>query len=169
MWGSLFFGLSVGVGLAFARVYVLQQRRIRALEKARDRLELEESQVFDFFHGLGAAVSNETKPRDLHRLIVEGTMRILDGSTGAVYLADRKGEHLRPEFVSKGCPMFVDLIASAWRACEALHLSEDSRLGREGPQRPASASFPENKTPKSEAPLQTAAQRPPPARMRVRD
>jgi sigma-B regulation protein RsbU (phosphoserine phosphatase) len=142
MWAALFFGLSAVVavaGFVCVRVYFSQKRRIRALEKARDRLELEESQVFDFFHGLGAAVSDETKPRDLHRLIVEGTLRILDGSTGAVYLADRKGEHLRPEFVSKGCPMFVDLIASAWRACEALHLSDDPRLGREGPQRPASA------------------------------
>lgn len=66
-------------------------------------------------------------------------MQILDGYTGALYLADRKGDHLRPEFVSKGCPMFVDLIASVWKEGEPLLLSDDSRLGREGPQRPASA------------------------------
>ncbi len=139
MWAAILLVLLVTSAVLFVRLYRRQRRQIVALEKARERLELEESRVFDFFHGLGAAVSDDTKPHDLHRLIVEGTMRIVDGYTGAVYLADRKGEHLRPEFVSKGCPMFVDLIASAWKDGEALLLSDDPRLGREGPQRPASA------------------------------
>src|SRR4051794_32246471 len=99
MWTAILLVLLVAGIAGFGRVYRRQIRQIAALEKARVRLELEESRVFDFFHGLGAAVSDDTKPHDLHRLIVEGTMRILDGYTGALYLADRKGEHLRPEFV----------------------------------------------------------------------
>ncbi|MDB6171056.1 MAG: hypothetical protein JWL59_367 [Chthoniobacteraceae bacterium] len=139
MWPAILLALLVIGTVGFARLYRRQIRQIAALEKARERLELEESRVFDFFHGLGAAVSDDTKPHDLHRLIVEGTMRILDGYTGALYLSDRKGEHLRPEFVSKGCPMFVDLIATAWKGGEALLLSEDPRLGPDRPQRPVSA------------------------------
>ncbi len=139
MWATIFFGLFAVTTVAFFSVHRRQRRQIAALGKARERLELEEARVFDFFHGLGAAVSAETNPHDLHRLIVEGSMRILDAYTGAVYLADRGGDQLRPEFVSKGCPMFVDLIASAWKAGDPLLLSDDIRLGREGPQRPASA------------------------------
>ena len=33
---------------------------ISELRRARERVELEESRVFDFLHGLGAAVSEET-------------------------------------------------------------------------------------------------------------
>ncbi len=139
MWAAVFFALFAATAAGALVVYRRQERRIFGLEKARDRIELEESRVFDFFHGLGAAVSDETKPHDLHRLIAEGSMRILDATSGAVFLADRKGEHLRPEFVSKGCPMFVDLIATAWKDGEPLLLNSDPLLGREGPQRPASA------------------------------
>ncbi len=139
MSALLFFGVFTVMAVGFGAVYRNQRRQILELEKARQHLEIEEGRVFDFFHGLGAALSEDTRPHDLHRLIVEGTMRIVDGDTGALYLADRKGEHLRPEFVAKGCPMFVDLIASAWKEGEPLWLSDDPRLGREGPQRPASA------------------------------
>lgn len=140
MWEAILAGLLVVATSVFYYVYRRQEERIERLQAARDRIELEESRVFDFFHGLGAAVSEETSPHDLHRLIVEGAMRILDAHGGALYLANRKGEHLRPEFVSKSCPMFVDLVASAWRDAKPLALSgDDPRLGREGPQRPAAA------------------------------
>ncbi len=139
MWAAFFFGLFAATAIGAVIVYRRQERRIVGLEKARDRIELEESRVFDFFHGLGAAVSEDTRPHDLHRLIVEGAIRILDGTSGAVYLAEKKSEQLRPEFVSKGCPMFVELIATAWKEGEPLLLNDDPRLGREGPLRPASA------------------------------
>lgn len=140
MWESAFFGLFALTAIAFVLVYQRQRRLIAALEKARERIEIEESRVFDFLHGLGAAVSEETKPHDLHRLIVEGALRILDAHGGALYLVERRGEHLRPAFVSKNCPLFVDLIADAWRDGVPLHLSgDDPRLGRESPRRTSAA------------------------------
>lgn len=92
-----------------------QAREIEVLRKERERLETEEALVLEFFHGLGAAVSTENDPKDLHRLIVEGSQRILGADIGGLYLVDRSGDRLRPSFVSRGCPMYVDLIAAAWR------------------------------------------------------
>jgi sigma-B regulation protein RsbU (phosphoserine phosphatase) len=110
------------------REIAAQSHEIVLLRKERERLELEEALVFDFFHGLGAAVSTENDPRDLHRLIVEGTLRILGADFGGLHLSDRGGDRLRPSFVSKGCPMYVDLIGLAWKADRAAMVSEGGAL-----------------------------------------
>jgi sigma-B regulation protein RsbU (phosphoserine phosphatase) len=140
MWAAIFLGLLVAVSISFGIVYRRQLKEIGALDRAREKIEIEETRVFDFLHGLGTALSEEARAADMHRLIVEGAMRILDASSGALYLADRNGEHLRPAFVAKNCPMFVELIDTAWQQGEALFLgSDDKRLGRKSAQRPDSA------------------------------
>ena len=72
-------------------------------------MQIEETLVFDFLHGLGEAFSETIRPADLHRLIVEGATRVLDAQGGALYLTDRSGAKLAPTFVSKGCPPLVDV------------------------------------------------------------
>jgi sigma-B regulation protein RsbU (phosphoserine phosphatase) len=84
-------------------------RRIRALERSKEEIQVEETLVFDFLHGLGEAFSETIRPNDLHRLIVEGATRILDAHGGALYLADRTGSKLSPAYISKGCPPLVDV------------------------------------------------------------
>jgi len=116
-----------------------QVEQIASLRRDMQRLEVEESRVFDFLHGLGQAVSDESRPHDLHRLIAEGAQRILDADAGAVDLADRKGDQPRPEYVSKGCPMFVELVGVAWKQGRAMRVEDDPLLGREGSGRPVSA------------------------------
>lgn len=106
MWGFIFFALFALTAGSFFFVHRGQQRKIHDLRRARDKIELEEARVFDFLHGLGAALSETSRPADLHVLIVEGALRILEASGGALYLADRKGEILRPAFVSRNCPPF---------------------------------------------------------------
>ena len=71
---------------------------IEALRVARKKIEIEEARVFDF-HGLGIALTETSKPSDLHVLIVEGALRIMDAH-GASYLADRLSDHLRPAFAA---------------------------------------------------------------------
>jgi sigma-B regulation protein RsbU (phosphoserine phosphatase) len=92
-------------------VYTLlrQRRSIRRLERSQEEIQVEETLVFDFLHGLGAAFSETIRPADLHRLIVEGATRVLDAQGGALYLTDRTGTKLAPTFVSKGCPPLVDI------------------------------------------------------------
>src|SRR3954454_30775 len=86
-----------------------QSRRVRALERSNEEIQVEETLVFDFLHGLGEAFRETIRPNDLHRLIVEGATRILDAHGGALYLADRTGTKLVPAYISKGCPPLVDV------------------------------------------------------------
>jgi sigma-B regulation protein RsbU (phosphoserine phosphatase) len=128
MWGFIFFALFAVTAGSFFFVYRRQVRAIRALRRERDKIELEEARVFDFLHGLGAALSDTSRPADLHVLIVEGALRILEASGGALYLVDRAGEHLRPAFVSRNCPPFFPVPESTeqmqgftWQSFLRLH------------------------------------------------
>src|SRR5437660_1109275 len=86
-----------------------QTRRVHALERSKEEIQVEETLVFDFLHGLGAAFTETIRPADLHRLIVEGAARILDAHGGALYVTDRSGKRLMPAYIAKGCPPLVDV------------------------------------------------------------
>src|SRR5213082_3312240 len=107
MWAILLFGLFSASVAGWILTAYSQMRRIRALERSNEEIQVEETLVFDFLHGLGEAFRETIKPHDLHRLIVEGATRILDAHGGALYLADRAGHRLTPVFLSKGCPPLV--------------------------------------------------------------
>jgi len=72
-------------------------------------LEVEEDRVFDFLHGIGAAFSEGVRSSELHRLIVESAVRILEGNGGALYLANKSDTALTPSFLTPGCPPFVNV------------------------------------------------------------
>src|SRR5471032_2220540 len=76
-----------------------QYRRIRQLERSKEEIQVEETLVFDFLHGLGEAFRETIRPADLHRLIVEGATRILDAHGGALYMTERVTGKLAPVFV----------------------------------------------------------------------
>jgi sigma-B regulation protein RsbU (phosphoserine phosphatase) len=109
MWPTLLFGLLLAsvAGWIFTAYY--QTRKIRRLERSHEEIQVEETLVFDFLHGLGEAFRETIRPQELHRLIVEGATRILDAHGGALYLSDRAGGKLTPAFISKGCPPLVDV------------------------------------------------------------
>ena len=110
MWPS---SLLVGLLIASLAGWVLTAcwlfRRIRQIERAKEEVQIEESLVFDFLHGLGEAFTETIRPADLHRLIVEGASRILDAHGGALYMTDRTGTRLAPSYISKGCPPLVEV------------------------------------------------------------
>src|SRR5690242_12935489 len=105
----ILFGLLVAALLGWLFTYQRQRWRIRLLERSKEEIQVEESLVFDFLHGLGEAFRDVIRPHDLHRLIVESSVRILDAHGGALYLVDRSGTRLIPAFLSKGCPPLVDV------------------------------------------------------------
>jgi phosphoserine phosphatase RsbU/P len=109
MWPILLFGLLLSSVAGWIFTALRQARRIRILERSKEEIQVEETLVFDFLHGLGEAFSETIRPHDLHRLIVEGATRILDAHGGALYMADRAGTKLTPAFISKGCPPLVDV------------------------------------------------------------
>src|SRR5713226_3311642 len=109
MWPIFIFGLLIAALAGWIYTAWRQARRIRQLERSKEEIQVEETLVFDFLHGLGEAFTETIRPNDLHRLIVEGATRILDASGGALYMADRTGTKLAPAFISKGCPPIVDV------------------------------------------------------------
>ena len=111
MWPYLSLVLAVVLTTGWVLTARAMSRRIRSLERSKEEIQVEETLVFDFLHGLGEAFRETIKSHDLHRLIVEGATRILDAHGGALYLADRTGTKLAPAFISKGCPPLVEVPA----------------------------------------------------------
>ena len=109
MWPTLLLGLLVASLAGWGVTAYLQTRRIRRLERSHEEIQVEETLVFDFLHGLGEAFRGTIRPQELHRLIVEGAVRILDAHGGALFVTDRTGGKLMPAFISKGCPPLVDV------------------------------------------------------------
>jgi phosphoserine phosphatase RsbU/P len=109
MWSSLLPALLCAALVGWLATAVGQRRRIQQLERSKEEIEVEETLVFDFLHGLGEAFRETIRPGDLHRLIVEGATRILDARGGALYMVDRTGAKLAPAFISKGAPPLVDV------------------------------------------------------------
>lgn len=109
MWPILLLGLLVASLAGWAITAWSQSRRIRRLERSHEEIQVEETLVFDFLHGLGEAFRGTIRPQELHRLIVEGAVRILDAHGGALYVTDRTGNKVTPAFISKGCPPLVDV------------------------------------------------------------
>src|SRR5437016_10091553 len=101
MWPIHLFGLLSASVAGWILTAYLQIRRIRVLERSHEEIQVEETLVFDFLHGLGEAFSDTIRPNELHRLIVEGATRILDAHGGALYVTDRTGGKLTPSFISK--------------------------------------------------------------------
>ena len=128
MWPTFLFGLLLAsvAGWIFTAYY--QSRRIRSLERSHEEIQVEETLVFDFLHGLGEAFSETIRPQELHRLIVEGATRILDAHGGALYMTDRTGSKLTPAFVSKGCPPLLDVPPNILQQAAATPIALESYL-----------------------------------------
>src|SRR5438093_800559 len=109
MWPTVLLGLLVASVAGWIATSYLQRQRIRKLERSHEEIQVEETLVFDFLHGLGEAFRETIRPQELHRLIVEGATGILDAHGGALYVTDRTGGKLTPAFISKGCPPLVDI------------------------------------------------------------
>ena len=126
MASSLLFVLLAVVSTTFYCVYKKQQAQIGLLKKAREKIQLEETRVFDFLHGLGEAFTEDIRTGDLHRLIVEGAARALDAHGGALYLIGRQGSVLLPSFISKDCPPLIEIPQSILKQAETLPLALQS-------------------------------------------
>src|SRR6266446_5213402 len=128
MWPTLLLGLLVASVGGWIITSYLQTRRIRTLERSHEEIQVEETLVFDFLHGLGEAFRETIRPQELHRLIVEGATRILDAHGGALYVTDRTGAKLTPAFISKGCPPLVDVPPNVLQQAAATPIVLESYL-----------------------------------------
>ena len=128
MWPTLLLGLLVASVAGWIITAWFQLRRIRRLERSHEEIQVEETLVFDFLHGLGEAFRETIRPQELHRLIVEGATRVLDAHGGALYVTDRTGGKLTPAFISKGCPPLVDVPPNILQQAAAAPIALESFL-----------------------------------------
>src|SRR5262245_35500772 len=128
MWPTLLLGLLVASVTGWVVTAYLQTRRIRRLERSHEEIQVEETLVFDFLHGLGEAFRETIRPQELHRLIVEGATRVLDAHGGVLYVTDRTGGKLTPAFISKGCPPLVDVPQNILQQAAAIPIALESFL-----------------------------------------
>src|SRR6266542_3061089 len=128
MWPTLLLGLLVASVAGWIITAWLQIRRIRRLERSHEEIQVEETLVFDFLHGLGEAFRETIRPQELHRLIVEGGTRVLDAHGGALYVTDRTGGKLTPAFISKDCPPLVDVPQNILQQAAAAPIALESFL-----------------------------------------
>ena len=124
----LLFGLLVASLVGWLLTYQRQRWRIRGLERANEEIQVEENLVFDFLHGLGEAFRDVIRPHDLHRLIVESSVRILDAHGGALYLVDRTGTRLKLAYVSQGCPPLIEVPSRVLQQAASTPVALDSYL-----------------------------------------
>jgi len=106
---ALALGATIGWSLY---LYRRQQKTIHSLVKQKMKILAEEKRVFDFLHGIGEALADEARPNDIHKLILEGAIRIMESQGGVLYLLDKSGTQLRPAYVSEQCPPLVELAAN---------------------------------------------------------
>ena len=95
------------ISMVLAIILRVQRRRVGHLKRSRLEIKQEEDRVFDFLHGLGEAFSEGVRPGELHRLIVEGAVRILAATGGALYLVNREENILMPAFLTEETPPLV--------------------------------------------------------------
>jgi len=111
MWTAYNLTTLVLVVALFALYLLWSQIRSHRLRSRLKELQTEETRVFDFLHGIGAAFSEGVRSSELHRLIVESAMRIVNADHGALYIADKAGSSLTPSHLSEGCPAFFEVPA----------------------------------------------------------
>src|SRR5436305_14898193 len=99
MWPTLLLGLLVASLAGWCTTASVQTRRIRKLERSHEEIQVEETLVFDFLHGLGEAFRGTIRPQELHGIIVEGGMHILDALSVALYVTHRTGGKLTTSYI----------------------------------------------------------------------
>ena len=128
MWQIILLGLLTACLAGWLVTWQRQRNRIRQLERSKEEIQIEETLVFDFLHGLGEAFSETIRAADLNRLIVEGAARILDASGGALYMMERAGGKLAPAYISKGSPPFVEVPADVLQKAATTPLALENYL-----------------------------------------
>ncbi|MBK8091738.1 MAG: SpoIIE family protein phosphatase [Verrucomicrobiaceae bacterium] len=100
--------LAVAVYL-LAKIVRGQKGALTALRNGENATAEEKQRLFRFLRELGEAICREDQQQAMHRLIVEGAMRVTQSTGGAIYLLDAPTRRLVPKFFSEHCAAPVEL------------------------------------------------------------
>ncbi len=78
-----------------------EHRTLRKVTREKEEIEIEEHRMFDFLHGLGEELLEDTSPARMHRYIVSGVTQVVDAHAGILYLFDAEQNQLVPMAQSK--------------------------------------------------------------------
>lgn len=109
MWPAITVGVLLAEAALFLALLHRQRALIRKLRDDRAEIQAEEGRVFDFLHGLGESFTQEIRPDELHRLIVEGATRVTGARHGALYLLHRDPDTLTPAHITRDAPPFISI------------------------------------------------------------
>lgn len=99
----------VALAALFFTVSRKQSAALTHLRREEEAILAEERRMFGFLHDLGEAISRTDSQNTMYRLIVEGTIRVTDSRSGALYLVDNELKCLVPRFVSDDCVPLIEL------------------------------------------------------------
>ena len=106
----IFLGLFLfALAALFFVVTQKQKGAISRLLAEEEAILAEERRMFGYLHDLGESISRADNQNAVHRLIVEGAMRVTESSAGALYLIDPEGTSLVARHISDLCPPLVEL------------------------------------------------------------
>lgn len=95
--------------LLLVRANRLKNEAITRLLREEQAIVEEERRMFNFLHDLGEAISREDSQSAMYRLIVEGAMKVMESTGGALYLLDGAGRSLVPRHHSEKCVPLVSV------------------------------------------------------------
>jgi sigma-B regulation protein RsbU (phosphoserine phosphatase) len=89
------------ISAAFALLSQRQKKKIAQLSGEKEAIEIEEHRMFEFLHGLGASLQEDSSPPNMHRYIVDGVIQVINADAGALYLLDVASGDLIPVYLRK--------------------------------------------------------------------
>lgn len=93
----------------FGVLYWRQKELLDKLSGEKEAIEFEEHRMFDFLHGLGAALQEDSSPPNMHRYIVDGVVRVISADAGVLYLLEESMVELVPVYLSRQLAPVVPL------------------------------------------------------------
>lgn len=88
-----------------------QNQAITSLKEKRKEIVVEEHRMFSFLHGLGESLQSSRTQSEFYQFILNGAIRVVEGTHGVLYLVDKKDQALVPQALTPACPpLTVDLI-----------------------------------------------------------
>lgn len=100
-------GLFLALSLALLMALINQRRRAKRINRKFREMEREEERMFSFLHDLGRVIGREPTDAALSRMIVEGVLKVVGASGGAIYHESSDPGFLNPAYVSENCPPLV--------------------------------------------------------------
>jgi phosphoserine phosphatase RsbU/P len=127
-------GISLVLGVGLLTALRNQRRRAKRIRERFRAMAGEEERMFTFLHDLGLAIGMVPTDGALSRMIVEGVLKVVGASGGAIYYVAHEPGFLNPAYVSAGCPPLIPVPEEVLKRAESdpRALESHLRLARVG-------------------------------------